>query len=363
VVLAENDDLVDWVTRNVGLPLGNLTSQFLGNLYLNDLDHFIKQELKVPAYLRYVDDMILLADSKKQLWLWCDQIEQFLAIERIGIHPCKKTLTPVSAGLDVLGYRVFPNRTCLGRGSGYRFRRKLKRLAQAFRDERITLDNIKPHVAGWMGHARQADSLGLCKAILSKVYFIKGGMAKRSPGGSGRFVEPQSTEPCGRQTVTGTTPMKPITTSVFVSPVRPQTSLSRTIQGLAWHAAGAHMPCLLAAQDRQTKSLPRSADSSPNLDKGCYLFLLLFCGFIPGANAESVEAAHDRASIKAVITEADGKGEVDKVSPLRGKTPESIKITQTLVETCRRADDKQAPAMVVIKPGRFLMGSPDGNTK
>jgi hypothetical protein len=193
-VLAADDDLVDFAERVVGLPLGNLTSQFFGNVYLNDLDHFIKQELKIPAYLRYVDDMILLADSKQCLWDGCAQLEQFLAAERIGLHPHKKTLVSVTTGLDVLGYRVFPNSTRLSRNSGYKFRRKLRRMAKAYSEERMTLTSIKPHVDGWLGHARQADTRGLCEAILSEVYFVKGGTAQRSPGGAGRFVEQQSTE-------------------------------------------------------------------------------------------------------------------------------------------------------------------------
>ena len=195
VIKAPDDDMVDLMERNIGLPLGNLTSQFLGNVYLNDLDHFVKKTLQIPAYLRYVDDMILLGESKPQLWQWCEAIEQFLAQERIGIHPRKKILVPVSCGLDVLGYRVFPHTIRLGRGSGYRFRRKLKHLAISYRMNRITLTEIKPHVAGWLGHARQADSHGLCKAILGQVYFDKGNTAGRSPGGSGRVVEQQTTEP------------------------------------------------------------------------------------------------------------------------------------------------------------------------
>ncbi len=189
IVKAPDDNLIDLMERNIGLPLGNLTSQFLGNVYLNDLDHFIKETLHIPAYLRYVDDMILLGDSKPQLWQWCAAIEQFLAQERIGIHPRKKMLVPVASGLDVLGYRVFPHTIRLGRGSGYRFRRKLKHLANAYRMNRMTLAEIKPHVTGWLGHARQANSRGLCKAILGQVYFDKGNTAGRSPGGSGRVVE------------------------------------------------------------------------------------------------------------------------------------------------------------------------------
>ena len=195
IVRADTDDLVDLAARRIGLPLGNLTSQCFGNIYLNDLDHFIQTTLNLPAYLRYVDDMLLCSNSKTQLWENCAAIEQFLATERIGIHPRKKLLVPVMTGLDVLGYRVFPSQIRLARGSGYRFRRKLKRLSKAYHEWRITLPAIKPHVAGWLGHARQADSQSLCRAIFSEVYLHRGDKAQRSPGGARRFLEQQSTEP------------------------------------------------------------------------------------------------------------------------------------------------------------------------
>ncbi len=60
------DDLFAQAARRVGIPIGNLTSQFFANLYLDGLDHFVKEQLKASAYLRYVDDMILLADDKTQ---------------------------------------------------------------------------------------------------------------------------------------------------------------------------------------------------------------------------------------------------------------------------------------------------------
>ncbi len=195
IVRADSDDLIDLAAKSVGLPLGNLTSQCFGNIYLNDLDHFIQTTLNLPAYLRYVDDMILCSNSKNQLWENCAAIEQFLASERIGIHPRKKQLVPVMTGLDVLGYQVFPSQIRLARGSGYRFRRKLKRLAKAYHQWRISLQAIKPHVAGWLGHARQANSESLYRAIFSEVYFHRGDKVQRSPGGSRRVLEQQSTEP------------------------------------------------------------------------------------------------------------------------------------------------------------------------
>ena len=194
-VISPSDDLVDLMHRPLGLPLGNLTSQFIGNLYLNDLDHYVKETLRIPAYLRYVDDMFLLGDSKQALWDTCAAIESFLAGERIGLHPQKKLLVPVTAGLDVLGYRVFPHTVRLSRGSGYRFRRKLRGLAVAYGKGTVGLADIKPHVAGWLGHARQADTRNLCRSVLGSVYFTKGGSAGSAPGGSGRFVEQQPAEP------------------------------------------------------------------------------------------------------------------------------------------------------------------------
>jgi retron-type reverse transcriptase len=189
-----HEDLVDLMQRRCGLPLGNLTSQFFGNLYLNALDHYIK-DLKAPAYLRYVDDLVLLADSKSQLWQWCADIERFLAVERLAVHPRKKTVFRVCQGQDILGYRVFPSFIRLSRASGYQFRRRLKRLAAGYGRGKIDFAVVQTHVAGWLGHARQADAQGLCKSILGRVYFRRGESARRSPGGSRGFVEQQPTEP------------------------------------------------------------------------------------------------------------------------------------------------------------------------
>jgi len=112
----DGDDLLTPLERRRGIPIGNLTSQFFANFYLNGLDHFVKQDLRTDAYLRYVDDMILLADDKPTLWRWRDAIAGQLAGLRLRLHPRKCHLTPVSAGLDVLGYRVFQYRRALVSG-------------------------------------------------------------------------------------------------------------------------------------------------------------------------------------------------------------------------------------------------------
>jgi retron-type reverse transcriptase len=165
------DDLLTPLQHRTGLPIGNLTSQWFANYYLNGLDHFIKQDLGARAYLRYVDDMLLLSDSKQQLWQWRSQIEQYLAQLRLSLHPKKQKVFHVTKGVDVLGYRVFPDFCHLRNDNGHRFNRKMRRYAQLYYQQKLTLADIKPSLMSWLGHAQHADSDGLIKSIVSNRVF------------------------------------------------------------------------------------------------------------------------------------------------------------------------------------------------
>jgi len=89
-----------------GLPIGNLTSQFFANVYLNELDQFVKHRLKCPHYLRYVDDFVLLAPDRPTLERWRDALRDFLR-ERLELELRDEGLiAPLAGGVDFLGYRV-----------------------------------------------------------------------------------------------------------------------------------------------------------------------------------------------------------------------------------------------------------------
>jgi len=93
-----------------GLPIGNLTSQFFANVYLNELDQFVKHTLKAKYYLRYVDDFVLLSHNKKELFHWKEEIREFLATQlKLQLHPKRQKLQPVSNGIDFLGYVIRHN--------------------------------------------------------------------------------------------------------------------------------------------------------------------------------------------------------------------------------------------------------------
>ncbi|MCR6700893.1 MAG: reverse transcriptase domain-containing protein [Dokdonella sp.] len=91
-----------------GIPIGNLSSQFFANVYLNELDQFVKHELRAPRYARYVDDFVLIHESREQLIEWLERITTFLA-ERLHLQLKPDIrLRPLDDGIDFLGYVVRP---------------------------------------------------------------------------------------------------------------------------------------------------------------------------------------------------------------------------------------------------------------
>jgi len=165
------DDLLTPLERRKGLPIGNLTSQFFANLYLDDFDHWLKETLRVPAYLRYVDDFYLLDNNKARLWDACAQIGQKLAELRLRLHPRKRQVCRTADWVDVLGYLIKPHQRRLRNDNGLRFRRKLHRLAAAYAQGRVNFSDINPSVQSWIGHARHADTEGLRKTLFDGVIF------------------------------------------------------------------------------------------------------------------------------------------------------------------------------------------------
>jgi len=158
------DDLFA-VNRPRGLPIGNLTSQFWANCYLNPFDHFVKRELGCKGYVRYVDDALLFADDKPTLWAWRAAVSHRMARLRLTIHPGAHP-RPVTEGIPFLGFVVFPERRRLKRRKGIAYQRRLRRLVEAYADGEISLDQVTASVQGWANHVRYGNTLGLRKAVL-----------------------------------------------------------------------------------------------------------------------------------------------------------------------------------------------------
>lgn len=160
------DDLFSPYQRRRGLPIGNLTSQFWANVYLNRFDHFIKETLRVPGYIRYVDDFVLFSNNKNQLMAWKKAMEDYLAGLRLKLHPNKTQLYPTAAGVPFLGFRVWPHRRIVLKEKTHRYRRFLKRKIRDYRAGKISPDQLEHALNSWLGHIR----FGLSKRLEYNVF-------------------------------------------------------------------------------------------------------------------------------------------------------------------------------------------------
>jgi len=189
------DDLFTPTERRRGLPLGNQTSQFFANVYLDSLDHFVTDRLGL-SYVRYVDDFLVFADDKRRLHEVRDQVEDYLGSLRLQIHRDKSVVFPCTQGIRYLGYRVFPSHRLLAQENVRRFRRRLRGMQRAFAAGRIGFDAIRPRIMSWLGHARHADTYRLRTDLFRRMPFQRATTKLSSP--SGRDVhQPTGERPLG----------------------------------------------------------------------------------------------------------------------------------------------------------------------
>lgn len=156
-----------------GLPIGNLTSQFFANVYLDRLDQFVKHTLKCRHYLRYVDDFILLHESADQLAAWRERITKFLTDELELTLRDNGKLRPVSDGSDFLGYIVRPDYLLVRRRVIGALREKLDafhRQLTAKTGESLRLDPavreaLRATLASYLGHFSHASAFNLTQSL------------------------------------------------------------------------------------------------------------------------------------------------------------------------------------------------------
>ncbi len=166
-----------------GMPLGNMTSQFFANVYLNELDQFVKHKLKVKYYLRYVDDFVVLHASKLKLEQYKTEINKFLNKElKLELHPEKCKTVPLYNGVSLLGFRVFYHFKLLRKRNLNKLLRRLEEQKQKYKQGVITKENILESFQGWSGYASTANTYRLRRRILEQI--------------NGIFLKPASSALC-----------------------------------------------------------------------------------------------------------------------------------------------------------------------
>ena len=160
MVYFPGDDLFA-ANRPRGLPIGNLTSQFWSNVYMNPFDWFVKRDLHCPAFLRYVDDFALFGHDKAQLYDWKQAIIERLARMRLTIHANEAQVIPTKDGIPWLGFVVYPTHRRLKRRNAVAFTRRLAHNIDLYETDQISFAELDASIKGWVNYVRYGDTWGL----------------------------------------------------------------------------------------------------------------------------------------------------------------------------------------------------------
>ncbi len=168
------DTIIDSTETDRGLPIGSLTSQLWANVYLNELDHFVKEALRIQYYIRYMDDFMILHHDKAALGIILAEITEFLD-DNLKLQLNSKTqIFPISPRcVDFLGYRIWPDHRLLRKANVQRTKRKFRKQSRLYGQGLMSLESIRPGIASWLGHAKHADTWRLRRRIFEDLTFIR----------------------------------------------------------------------------------------------------------------------------------------------------------------------------------------------
>lgn len=151
---------------DVGMPIGNLLSQLFANIYLDALDQFCKRVLGIRYYIRYMDDVIILSNSKLQLREWKDRIGTFLEVE-LELNLNQKTcIRPIAQGIEFVGYRVWADEVNVRKSTSLRIKRNLAGVCVKYAEGKLTLQEVTQRFNSYIGMLGHTDS----QALLDKIY-------------------------------------------------------------------------------------------------------------------------------------------------------------------------------------------------
>jgi len=142
-----------------GIPIGNLTSQLFANVYLNELDQYVKRVLKRRYYIRYMDDFLTFGDSKQELWQVKEAIAEFLKTRLdLSLHPRKAIVFPANRGIEFLGYKVFADYRVLRKSTVKRITKKIKKYKRQIRTGDMLPEKLALAIQSWKAYAKFANS-------------------------------------------------------------------------------------------------------------------------------------------------------------------------------------------------------------
>ena len=158
---------------NKGIPIGNYTSQFFANIYLNELDHFVKEKLQVRFYLRYMDDFILLCKNKEEAKNYMDILEKF-CYEKLDLEFNKKSkYYPSRLGVDFCGYITYETHRKVRKRSKMAMRKKIKKWNKKYQEGVLDMEKVLQSWNSWLGHISHANTYHLMEKYKDKMDFLE----------------------------------------------------------------------------------------------------------------------------------------------------------------------------------------------
>ncbi len=159
--------------RGKGLPIGNLTSQFFANLYLNELDYFVKFDLRSRYYLRYMDDFLIFGNDKEKLVEAKIKVKDFLKNKlELQMHEGKSQIYRTKSGIKFLGFRIYKDYRRLASDNVRRFKKRIMKFGYLLERGQISIEQIRDSARCWAAHSRYANTrslrLGMLKEFAGK---------------------------------------------------------------------------------------------------------------------------------------------------------------------------------------------------
>lgn len=163
------DMIIDSTEGNVGIPIGNQSSQLFALLYLNGLDHFIKEKLGIKFYGRYMDDFYLIHKNKEYLKYCRKEITAY--VTELGLELNSKTcISPLKNGIDFLGFHTYLTESGkvirkVRQSSKNNMRRRLKKFKKLHSEHRLPMKRIECSYKSWVGHTKRGNCYHLIKQM------------------------------------------------------------------------------------------------------------------------------------------------------------------------------------------------------
>jgi retron-type reverse transcriptase len=163
--------------EGAGIPIGTLTSQLLANVYLDPLDHFIKEGNRIKHYARYMDDFVIIHHDKQYLRELLGEIDAFLHDLALKLNP-KTAIFPGKQGIDFCGYRVWPTHIKPRKSTVKRAKKRIKKFSEVYKENPRILEHAKRSITSFLGYIKHCSGLKTAQSTLKKAVF-KPGMGKK----------------------------------------------------------------------------------------------------------------------------------------------------------------------------------------